>query len=75
MLRPGALLLVVVWGGRDSEGPFDHEWLDPPRYFNIYTDEQMTELPTPGFRRVSFEALTEVRSGELHPQVSVLEAE
>lgn len=28
ILRPGSLLLIIVWGGTDQQGPIDDEWLD-----------------------------------------------
>ena len=74
VLRPQGSLLIVVWGGRDHEGPIDDEWLEPPRYFRFYTDDQFAALPTPGFRRVRSEMLVANNDAGLHPQVTWLEA-
>lgn len=75
VLRRGGLLLVVVWGGREHAGPMDDEWLDPPRYFNLYTDEQLAALAAPGLARVRFGIVPDAAEPSgLHPQVLVLEA-
>ncbi len=55
VLRPGALLLMVVWGGVTEDGSVDSEWLDPPRYFCSYSDEDLLALDTPGFMYRSFD--------------------
>ena len=73
VLKSGAPLLVVVWGGISHEGVVDDEWLDPPRYFRFYTDEALLSLETPGFEFTSFESLDEQEDGVgLHPQVLTL---
>ncbi len=75
VLVPGAPLLVVVWGGIAHEGVVEDEWLDPPRYFCFYTDEDLLALETPGLKYSSFEALdVDEDAGELHPQVLTLVA-
>ncbi len=56
VLRPGALFLMVVWGGVTEDGFVDSEWLDPPRYFSSYSDEDLLALDTPGFMHTSFDA-------------------
>jgi SAM-dependent methyltransferase len=73
VLRQGTNLLMVVWGGERHEGAFEHEWLDPPRYFSFYTDEQVLALDTPGFELDSFETF-EVDESELHVQALTLKA-
>ena len=73
VLIEGAPLLVVVWGGRRHEGPFEHEWLDPPRYFSLYTDDQLLGLEWPGFEIRSFSTI-ETDESELHAQVLTLTA-
>ncbi|MCP4964894.1 MAG: class I SAM-dependent methyltransferase [bacterium] len=73
-LRPGGIALIVVYGGMNHEGVFDDEWTDPPRFFAIYSDEDFTQLKTPGFRRLSIDFRRDDAEGGLHPQVLVLEA-
>ncbi|MCP4307968.1 MAG: class I SAM-dependent methyltransferase [bacterium] len=73
-LRPGGIALIVVYGGMNHEGVFDDEWTDPPRFFAIYSDEDFTQLETPGFRRLSIDFRHDDAEGGLHPQVLVLEA-
>jgi len=73
VLKSGAPLLVVVWGGIPHEGVVEDEWLDPPRYFRFHTDEALLSLETPGFAFTSFESLDEQEDGVgLHPQVLTL---
>jgi SAM-dependent methyltransferase len=73
ILRPGGLALIVVWGGRDLDGHMDNDWLEPPRYFSLYADETFHDLAFAGFTTVRSEVL-DVMSGDLHPQVKLLEA-
>ena len=74
VLRSGAPLLVVVWGGHRHEGAFEHEWLDPPRYFSLYTDEQLLALPWPGFHIDSFTTREDTGESDLHAQILTLVA-
>ncbi len=75
VLRSGAILLVVVWGGNTHEGPIGDEWLDPPRYFSTHTDDALLALETPGFNHRSFETLDVAEDiRDLHSQVLTLEA-
>ena len=75
VLRPGARFLMVVWGGVTEEGFVDSEWLDPPRYFSSYSDEDLLALDTPGFTRTSFETVDVVEGNRaLCSQVLTLTA-
>lgn len=75
VLADGSPLLVVVWGSEHRhEGPFDHEWLEPPRFFSLYTDEQLLALTWPGFEVRSFTRRDDVAESELHAQVLTLTA-
>ncbi len=75
VLRPGALLLSVMWGGQTIEGPVDDEWLDPPRYFSFYTDEALLDLETPGFIMSDFKTIAVSEGGPgMHSQILTLEA-
>ncbi|MDJ0791997.1 MAG: class I SAM-dependent methyltransferase [Acidimicrobiia bacterium] len=73
VLIPHAPLLMVVWGGVRHDGPFAHEWLEPPRYFSLYTDEQIIALDKPGFELEEFETI-DTDESELHAQVLTLRA-
>lgn len=73
VLRPGGLLLIVVWGGITMTGPFPDDSLDPPRYFSFYTDSEFEAMTAPGLAKVRFETLKQSRMA-LHPQVLVLQA-
>ena len=73
ILRPGALFLMVVWGGVTEDGFVDSEWLDPPRYFSSYSDEDVLALDTPGFMHRSFDAFDVLEANQdLRSQVLTL---
>jgi SAM-dependent methyltransferase len=75
VLRPDARFLMVVWGGITEEGFVDSEWLDPPRYFSSYSDEDLLGLDTPGFKHTSFETVDVVEGNKaLCSQVLTLTA-
>jgi SAM-dependent methyltransferase len=75
VLHSGATLTVVVWGGATRVGAVDDEWLDPPRYFASYTDDDLLAIETPGFTRFSFETLPSVTEAqEFYPQILTLTA-
>ena len=73
ILEHGAPLLMVVWGGERHEGTFDHEWLNPPRYFSFYTHDQARALETPGFTMEDF-ATFAVEESDMDVQVITLRA-
>lgn len=75
VMRAESTLVVVVWGSDERhEGTFDHEWLNPARYFSLYTDEQLLALPWPGFAIRDFEARHDTGESDLHAQVLTLVA-
>lgn len=74
VLSSGAPVLIVVWGGEDHQGPVADEWLDPPRYFNFFSDEGMWEQPTPGFDKVGLHTVDEATAENLRAQVLTLVA-
>ncbi len=77
VVTAGGLLQVVVWGGIDFEGPHDHDWLDPARFFSFFSDASFLELEFPGLRRLETVILHEHAEPDgyrLHPQAMLLEA-
>lgn len=76
VVRAGGLAMIVVWGGPDLDGPIANDWLDPPRFFSLYSDDAFHALAFPGFATVRSDVLdvTSGPDGELHPQVKLLEA-
>jgi SAM-dependent methyltransferase len=75
VLCHGATFMIIVWGGATRQGTVEDEWLDPPRYFSSYTDEDLLALETPGFNHRAFEVLPAVdEGGDLYPQVLTLTA-
>ncbi len=41
VLRPGGLLYLGVWGGRDLEGIYVDDFYPPPRFFALRSDETL----------------------------------
>lgn len=72
VLNAGSVLLVVVWGGVRHEGPFDDEWLEPPRYFSLYEDDEFVSMARPGFEVVDFMTRDDTGEGDLRSQVLTL---
>ena len=75
VLVAGAPLLVVVWGGVRHEGTFEHEWLEPPRHFSFYPDDEFLALGWPGFTIRSFTTRDDTEESDLHAQVLTLIAD
>jgi cyclopropane fatty-acyl-phospholipid synthase-like methyltransferase len=71
-LVPGGSLLLVNWGGQDSEGLYDADTCVPPRFFSFYDDSSFSALEFEGFEVVRRELLTEHAVNGLHPQLIVL---
>jgi SAM-dependent methyltransferase len=75
VLRPGAPFTIVVWGGETTEGTVKDEWLNPPRHFVSYTDDDLLALATPGFKHAAFETIAVTEEGlDLHSQILTLTA-
>lgn len=74
VLRAGAPFQVVVWGGQTYEGLYEDDWLDPPRFFSMLSDDDLLALDTPGFDRHDVRFLHEHVVGQSHPQVLSLTA-
>ncbi|MGI9665902.1 MAG: class I SAM-dependent methyltransferase [Acidimicrobiia bacterium] len=74
VLTKGASLLMVVWGGERHEGQFASEWLDPPRFFSIYPDDEVLKLDFRGFTITDFATGEPPDTGDLHVQVLTLTA-
>lgn len=76
IMRHGGLAFIVVWGGPQHDGPIDDDWLVPPRYFSLYTDDAFHDLTFAGFETLRTEALDIASGGSsgLHPQVKLLRA-
>lgn len=79
VLVVGGLLQVVVWGGVDHEGPDEHDWLEPARFFSFLSDEAFLAVEGSRLRRLEtiilHEHAHERPDGfDLHPQCMLLEA-
>ncbi len=73
-LETGAEFLGVFWGGEPTEGVWEEDWTDPPRFFSVYADEELESWEFPGFELISFEALEEDDEVGMHSLVVRLRA-
>ncbi len=73
-LRLGAEFLGVFWGGEATEGVWEEDWTDPPRFFSVYADEELEAWEFPGFEQIGFEALEEDDEVGMHSLVVRLRA-
>lgn len=76
VLRPRGLLQVGLWGGPGTEGHWEGDDHDPPRFYSLRTDERTLELFSAGFTLVDFSTTTpeEARPG-VHYQLLLLRSE
>ena len=72
LLRPGGLFLYTVWGGVDHSGPYDDDWLTPPRYFSFFEHDDFLALDFDGFITLERTIHDDIESGELRLQRMVL---
>ena len=74
VLRSGGLFFLGVYGGIESDGPWEDDPYEPKRHFTFYTDEQMARIVTEFFELLDFAAI-EVPGSEnpdLHHQRFIL---
>jgi SAM-dependent methyltransferase len=71
-LVPGGRLLLVNWGGTDSEGIWADDHFDPPRFFSLYDDASFCALTFEGFEVVRRELLSFQSPDGHHPQLLAL---
>lgn len=72
LLRPGGLFLYTVWGGVDHSGPYDDDWLTPPRFFSFFDHDAFLALDFDGFLTIDRTVHDDIESGELRLQSMVL---
>ena len=68
-LKPGAPLLFTLWGGESSEGTWEDDWCDPPRFFSFFDDDEARELRFTAFNTTGFRILDNSDSEGLHSLV------
>ena len=69
-----APMTTITWGGDRHEGTLEDEWLDPPRFFNFFPDDEFLEIPRPGFEIVDLSIVTATEHDDLRAQVLTLQA-
>jgi SAM-dependent methyltransferase len=72
LLRPGGLFLYTVWGGVDHSGPYEGDWLTPPRFFSFFGDDGFLALDFDGWETIERTIHDDIASGDLHLQRMVL---
>jgi len=73
-LVPGAPLLLTLWAGESSEGIWDTDWCDPPRFFSFYGDAEAASLVFTEFETIDFRTLDNSDAAGLHSAVFELRA-
>ncbi len=73
-LVPGAPLLLTLWGGQSSEGHWEDDWCDPPRFFAFYDDAEARKLEFTDFAPSRFTTLDNRDKLGLHSLVLELRA-
>ena len=54
VLKPGGLLYLGLYGGRDQEGVWEDDPYEPKRFFSFHTDERLREIVADSFDVHSF---------------------
>jgi SAM-dependent methyltransferase len=72
VVRPGAPIAVGLWGGPDSEGPNEHDTIQPPRFFSIRSDERIRAMLGEHGQVERFDTWSEAGTEGLHYQFAVL---
>lgn len=67
VLKPGALIFLGQYGGRDSEGIYEDDDYEPKRFFSFFSDAALKDAITPYFEINSFKRI-ELDEPDLHFQ-------
>lgn len=73
-LKLGAPLLFTLWGGESSEGHWEEDWCDPPRFFAFYENDEARQLEFTSFEWTRFSTLDNRDKLGLHSLVLELAA-
>lgn len=57
VLKPSGVFFMGVYGGEDSEGVWEGDFYDPPRFFSSYTDAQIQKVVSQHFELLNFETV------------------
>lgn len=68
-VRPGASVLVTLWGGESGEGVWEDDWCDPPRFFATYDNDEAAALEFTGYERRRLDILDNADELGLHSLV------
>jgi SAM-dependent methyltransferase len=71
VLKPGGLLYLGIYGGREFEGVWDDDYFEPKRFFCHHVDEDLCSLMREYFELETFRRIPHGWNG-LHFQSSIL---
>ena len=57
VVRPGGLLFIGAYGGRDFEGVWEEDHYEPKRFYALYTNEEMRSILERFFEVLTFKAI------------------
>lgn len=57
LLKPGGVVFIGVYGGRDHEGIFEEDFYTPQRFFSFFTDAHIQREAEKVFEILSFETI------------------
>lgn len=72
VLKPGGLFYLGLYGGRESEGLWEGDWCDPPRFFSFHGDREIVGRTGDSFELEGFTTVPQQGEGELHFQSLLL---
>ena len=72
VMKPGAIFFLGVYGGPDSEGVWEEDWDQPPRFFSFFTDDEILVRIQEVFHLLSFDP-TDISRPKHHFQALTLQ--
>jgi len=57
ILKPNGVFFMGVYGGEDSEGTWEEDFYNPPRFFSFYTDDHIQQVVSKHFEIICFEGI------------------
>ena len=70
VVRPGGLLFIGAYGGRDFEGVWEKDHYEPKRFYALYTDDAMRTILERFFDILDFEVIP--MEGERFPDFQAI---
>lgn len=70
-LLPGGIFYFGVFGGIESEGTWEDDFYDPPRFFSSYEDETIKNVVSKHFSLIHFE-IYNIPDSKFHYQLLIM---